>query len=86
MFQRLRKECQMLLRFQTRGQFEIIYCVCNKVIIQHLIKSNSKELSQIEWVEEWMGGEYVQIPCINSFLFEELTVKEKTVSITNVLK
>lgn len=49
----------MLLRFQMRCWMKTVHWFCNKVVINHLLKGNSKGESQIEWVEEWLGGEYV---------------------------
>ena len=66
MFQRLRKEkvsgrkeCWVLRRFQIRCWLKTVHWICNKVVIDHLIKGNSKGASWIEWVEEWMVGEHV---------------------------
>ena len=41
----------MLLTFQAMCQLMIVHWICNKVVVNHLIKGNSKEASQIEWVE-----------------------------------
>lgn len=46
----------MLLKFRVMCWLMIVHWICNKVVIDHLTKGNSKGASQTEWVEKWLGG------------------------------